>query len=169
MSVALARQFELTEDTPPLDLLSALCAARGWQASYHGDDLLLAEVDGEWRRYRMRCHWRGAERVLQLVCVPDIRVPSTKRTLAADLLARINEQLWLGHFDLLAGCGTVMFRHAALLGQERELDLAQAQGLADAAIDACDRFFPAFQFLLWGDKSPAEALGAALIDPVGEA
>ncbi len=31
------------------------------------------------------------------------------------LIAQINEQLWLGHFDLWTQEGLVMFRHALLL------------------------------------------------------
>ena len=31
------------------------------------------------------------------------------------LIAQINEQLWIGHFDLWTNEGLVMFRHALLL------------------------------------------------------
>jgi hypothetical protein len=33
----------------------------------------------------------------------------------------------------------------------------------------CERFFPAFQFVVWGGKEPNEALAAAMIDVEGEA
>jgi len=49
------------------------------------------------------------------------------------------------------------------------LSLVQAQTAIEAAVDECDRFYPAFQFLLWGDETPAEALASALIDAAGEA
>ena len=39
----------------------------------------------------------------------------------------------------------------------------------EAAIEECDRFYPAFQFVLWGDKKPKDALAAALVDAAGEA
>ena len=45
----------------------------------------------------------------------------------------------------------------------------RTQAAVEAAIDECDRFYPAFQFVLWGDKSPAEALASALVDAAGEA
>ena len=45
----------------------------------------------------------------------------------------------------------------------------QAQALIESAVDECDRFYPAFQFALWGNKSPADALEAAMIDAAGEA
>jgi hypothetical protein len=41
--------------------------------------------------------------------------------------------------------------------------------VVEAAIEECDRFYPVFQFILWGDKTPAEALTAAMVDAAGEA
>ena len=39
----------------------------------------------------------------------------------------------------------------------------------DAAVIECDRFFPAFHWVLWGDKSAADAVQAAMPNTVGEA
>jgi hypothetical protein len=36
-------------------------------------------------------------------------------------------------------------------------------------LSECERFYPAFQFVVWGGKSPAQAIASAMIDPVGEA
>ena len=49
------------------------------------------------------------------------------------------------------------------------LSLDLAETLVESAIDECERFYPVFQFVLWGGKSPKEALAAALIDTQGEA
>jgi len=49
------------------------------------------------------------------------------------------------------------------------LSISQAQALIENAVDECDRFYPAFQFVLWGNKSPEDALEAAMIDAAGEA
>ena len=57
----------------------------------------------------------------------------------------------------------------ALLGEGGMLGLGQAQSLVEIAVEECDRFYPAFQFVLWGDKTPAEALDAAMVDAAGEA
>ena len=51
----------------------------------------------------------------------------------------------------------------------QQWDVAQAQALVEIAVEECDRFYPAFQFVLWGGKSPADALEAAMVDPAGEA
>jgi hypothetical protein len=45
----------------------------------------------------------------------------------------------------------------------------QVEDLVDIALSECERFYPAFQLVLWGGKKPADAMAAAMIDPVGEA
>jgi hypothetical protein len=77
--------------------------------------------------------------------------------------------MWLGHFDIWSNGSVLLYRHGALLGDEGLLSLDQAQALVETAIDECDRFYPAFQFVLWGDKSPRRALESALVDAAGEA
>ena len=86
-----------------------------------------------------------------------------------EVLALVNEQLWLGHFDIWSNGGILLYRHGHMLGDDGMLSPAQAQLIVEAAIEECDRFYPAFQFILWGDKTPAEALAAAMVDAVGEA
>ena len=64
----------------------------------------------------------------------------------------------------------LLFRHAALLdGGDGALSFDAAGTLIDAAIDECERFYPVFQFVLWGGKTPAEAIAAAMIETHGEA
>jgi hypothetical protein len=98
-------------------------------------------------------------------------VPGDKRPAIYEAIGLINEQLWIGHFEMWAASGLVLFRHAALLDSDNEamLTLDQTETLIEAAIDECERFYPVFQFVLWADKTPAEAIAAALIETRGEA
>jgi hypothetical protein len=47
--------------------------------------------------------------------------------------------------------------------------LAQAAAMIDVAVEGADRFYPAFDFLVQGSKSPAEAIAACMFETVGEA
>jgi hypothetical protein len=49
------------------------------------------------------------------------------------------------------------------------LDTEQADALIDSAMGELDRFYPVFQFVLWGGKSPSEAILAAMVETQGEA
>ena len=67
----------------------------------------------------------------------------------------------------------LLYRHAMVVdGDEdgdRAMSLATTELLVETAIDECERFYPVFQFVLWGGKSPREAIAAALIETQGEA
>jgi hypothetical protein len=156
------------DDAAPLAMLAALFGAHGWPHEV-GADELAGEIKGSWAKYQLKCLWRAEDNVLQVIALPDIRVAEDKRAVAHELLALVNEQMWIGHFDLWSNGGTLLYRNAALLGDEGMLSLGQAQALIETAVEECDRFYPAFQCVLWGDKRPREALAAAMVDAAGEA
>ena len=157
------------DETAPVEMLASLFEARGWPFEYINEDEISAEIKGSWTTYQFQAIWRTEDHVLQLLCLPDVRVPEDKRADIYEALALINEQLWLGHFDVWSNGSVLLFRHGLMLGDDGLLSPNQAQCIIEAALDECDRFYPVFQFILWGDKSPTEALAAALVDAVGEA
>lgn len=161
--------YDASDDAAPVEMLAALFEARGWAFEITSESELAGEVQGSWAKYQIKAIWRGDDNVLQLLCLPDIRVADDKRKQAYELLALVNEQMWLGHFDIWSNGNVLLYRHGALLGDEGLLSIDQAQALVETAIDECDRFYPAFQFVLWGDKSPRAALESALVDAAGEA
>jgi hypothetical protein len=115
--------------------------------------------------------WRPEDQVLQFLAFPDIKVAPEKRQAIYESLGLINEQLWLGHFEMWSGSGLIIFRHSTVLDTRdgEGLSLEQAEAIAEAALEECERFYPVFQFVLWGGKCPGEAIAAALIDSHGEA
>ena len=161
--------YALQDDAAPVAMLAALFEARGWPFTAGSADELSGEIQGSWTNYQLRAVWRADDKVLQLLCLPEIRVGKDRRTPTCELLALINEQLWLGHFDIWSKGDLLVYRNAAILGDDGLLSLDQAQAIVETAVEECDRFYPAFQFVLWGDKSPRDALECAMIDAAGEA
>ena len=106
---------------------------------------------------------------LHFSCVFETRVDIQSYSGVHHLLALINEKLWLGHFDLSSEDGTPMFSHTLLLRGAGPASVEQLEDLVDVSVSESDRYYPAFQFVIWGGKTAAEALNAALIDVAGEA
>ena len=158
----------------PIDMLEHYFGQHGWAFERTGDEEITASVAASWANFQLRAMWREEDCVLQFIAMPDIRVPDAKRQVMYETLGLINEQLWIGHFEMWAADGTLLFRHATLLDSDEEdedidLTMGQCEMLVEAAIDECERYYPVFQFVLWAGKSPAEAIEAALLDTVGEA
>ena len=155
----------------PIHTLASWFGAQGWAHERIGEEEVVAATDGAWGQYELRGIWREDDRVLQFLAFPDVTIQSDKYTTIYETLGLINEQMWLGHFELWSGTGAIVFRHATLLETQDgpALDPDQADALIESAIGELDRFYPVFQFVLWGDKTPAEALTAAMVETHGEA
>ena len=158
------------DDAAPIDMLESYYAAHGWSYDRQ-DDEVVAQVKGSWTEYELRALWREEDSVLQFLTFPDIRVTDERRGAIYEAIGLINEQLWVGHFELWSSSGILLYRHAAMIdgGDGATMSLASAELIIESAIDECERFYPVFQFVLWGGKSPKEALAAALTETQGEA
>ncbi len=132
--------------------------ARGWACERSGDGEIVASATGSWAQYELRGVWRPEDQVLQFLAFPDIKVAVEKRAAIYESLGLINEQLWLGHFELWSSSGLVVFRHATILDTRDGdgLSLEQAEAISEAAMEECERFYPVFQFVLWAANRPAK-------------
>jgi hypothetical protein len=83
-------------------------------------------------------------------------------------MALINEQLWLGHFDLWKEDGMLLYRHGLLLAGA-VTHAGQCEALLRASLEACERYYQSFQFVLWAGKSAEEALAATMLETQGQA
>lgn len=158
-------------DSPanPLDLVEQLVEANEWAFDRSSDDELAVEVTGRWCDFHLFFCWREELHALHFSCLFDSRAPKSKIDEIAKLLALVNERLWLGHFDLSSEDGVTMFRHTVPMRGAPAASVEMVEDLMDVAIGECERFYPAFQFVLWGGKSPEEAMAASMLDTVGEA
>ena len=65
--------------------------------------------------------------------------------------------------------GEIVYRHSLALPLGERPTLAQGATMVDAAVQAADRFYPAFDFLVRGAKRPQDALDACMFETVGSA
>lgn len=153
----------------PLDIVEEIVAANEWLFDRSNEDELVVELAGRWCHYRMYFVWQREVGALQFSCQFDMRVPEGKRCDINDLLSLLNNRLWLGHFDLDLQQNSPLFRYTVLARSDRLPGVEVFEDLVEIALTECERFYPAFQFVVWGGKSPNEALAAAMIDTAGQA
>jgi hypothetical protein len=153
----------------PLDILEQIVTSNEWVFDRRSDAEMAAEAPGKWCDYGLYFSWSHEISAMHFSCAFDLKVPPEKREKLFELLAMANEKLWIGHFGLDTDDGVPVFRHSVLLRGAPGASAESLEDMVDIALTECERFFPAFQFVLWGGKAPAEALQAAMLDCVGEA
>jgi hypothetical protein len=162
-------QLSEASRTNPLDVVERIASINDWAFERAGDDEITLVVGGRWSDYQVSFTWMHDIEALHLACAFDLKVPERRRTEVQTLIAYINEQLWIGHFDLWSNDGMVMFRHALVLAGGVEATSQQCQALLSSALEACEGYFPAFQFVVWAGKPAREALDASMFETSGEA
>ena len=113
--------------------------------------------------------YRGELPALLFTLGFDLQAPVSRRAEAIRLAALVNENLWLGHFDVWSDDGTIIFRHAMPMIGRDDISVGEVQAMLAAAMDAAERFQPAFHFLILGGMSADDASQAALFETAGEA
>ena len=153
----------------PVDVVERLAATRQWSFDRDDEDEISISVEGGAAAYHVAFTWLSDLEALHVGCAFDLKVPERLKIAIQSLVALINEQLWIGHFDLWNGENVVMFRHALLMSGGADPDGRQCEAILKTAVAACDRYFQAFQFVLWAGKSPRDALDFAMFATEGEA
>jgi len=153
----------------PLDVVERLASHNDWSFERASDDEITILVTGRWTDYQLSYTWMDDIEALHLACAFDLKVPDRRSAEVKALISMINELLWVGHFDLWVTEGMIMFRHALVLAGGTEASGKQCESLLSTALDTCERYFTAFQFVVWAGKTAKEALDAAMFETSGEA
>jgi hypothetical protein len=153
----------------PLEVVERVASSNGWSFERASEEEITLLVTGKWSDYQLSYTWMFDIEALHLACAFELKVPDHCRSEVQQLISLINEQMWVGHFDLWPQEGLVMYRHALVLAGGVDATARQCEALLGTALDACERHFPAFQFVVWAGKPATEALQAALFETHGQA
>lgn len=156
-------------DVNPLDMVEEIVMANQWHFERQHDDELVVEMAGTWCHYRLYFQWQRAISALQFTCQFDMRVPAHRQLSTYELIGMVNNRLWFGHFDLCSDEKTPLFRYTSLYRGTAAPALEQLEDMVEIALTESERFYPAFQYVIWGGKPAQEAMTASMLDPVGNA
>jgi hypothetical protein len=161
--------MEIDRSEHPLDIIERLASLKDWMFDRAEIDEMSIAVEGRWANYQVAFTWIEDVEAIHVSCAFDLKVPERRRQEVLQLIARINEQMWVGHFDLWNSENVVMFRQALLLAGGAEPTQGQCETMLRVSVEACERYFQSFQFVIWAGKTASEALDCVLFETEGEA
>lgn len=153
----------------PVDLVEEVLLAEGLVPERENAREMTATIDGSWNSYHLWYRWEEPMALLLFKCTVEMHLSPENSTKLYPLLARANEKLWLGHFELDHEQGDIVYRRNVMLDYAAYLNAEKVESLLDIAVTELDRFYPAIQAVLWQDKTADEALSMALFETAGEA
>ena len=159
----------LERDNHPVDLVEECACVNNWAFERSADDEIGISVAGKWTDYHVSFSWLEDYEALHLACAFDLNVPENRAIEILRLISRINEQLLLGHFDFWEQEGAIMYRHTLLLCGGAEANGAQVEVALSSALETCETYFQAFQFVIWSNASAVHAMETAMFETQGSA
>lgn len=164
-------QLDSPLDSPanPIAIVEEIAAFNDWTFERSGTDEVTILSKGRWSDYEVAFTWMAEIEALHLACAFDMKIPEARRPEVQRLIALVNEQMWVGHFDLWTNSGLIMYRQALVLPNGMVASEAQCEIMFASAVNTCERYYPAFQFVVWAGKTAQDAMDAALFDTAGEA
>ncbi|MBB6178502.1 YbjN domain-containing protein [Pseudorhizobium flavum] len=162
-------EFEFGRQSNPVDMIEVVAASNDWAFERSGEDEIALTVEGRWADYHVSFSWMEEFEALHLACAFDIRIPDARVNEVIRLLSHINGQVLMGHFDLWRQEDVVIFRQSLLLAGGAEPTSQQVEVLLSSALDACESYFQAFQFVVWSGMDAKNAMEVVLFETVGEA
>lgn len=162
-------ETDFDRDAHPVDIIEHVAGLRDWNFERTGEDEIAVAVTGHWTNYHISYAWMPDFESLHFACAFDVKVKKARLTELMRLLAMINEQMLMGHFDFWEQEGAIMYRHSLLLAGGAEPTDEQVEVMLTSAVEVCETYFQAFQTVLWSGATARSALEHAMFECVGEA
>ncbi|MCG7573515.1 YbjN domain-containing protein [Phaeobacter sp. CNT1-3] len=166
--MALTEQF-IGEDMHPIDLVEYIAEHHQWDFDRIAEDQIAMAVEGQWRTYTLTLAWSEQEEALRLICTFEMEPPKDKLPAIYEMLNAINDQIWSGSFTFWEEQNLMVFRYGLLLAGGQDASAEQVDMMIGAAVANAERYYPAMQLLVWGGRSPQEAIQVAIAEAFGRA
>ncbi len=153
----------------PIDMVENIFANRSFELERRNVNEVVIEVQGKWNNMLLFFAWEPSMNCLHLSCLMDIENKLADRSKIFELLALINEELWVGHFSYWTEQNTPVFKHSLFLDYDDELFEHKIAQMIDIAIKECERMYPIFKVVLTKGMDPKQALYPMLMETAGQA
>lgn len=164
-------QDELFDDFDnPLDTVEDILTGHDWSFTRPNEDELHVNVTGNQGAYNMRFLWDETHCALKLECDFDFFVPKKRKEASSHLLQTINEELWLGHFEIPADSQTPRFRYTTLFRGIEHITVSEHVAyLVEIALTECEKHYNVISMLSDMTCINNSLLDLALVKEAGRA
>ena len=153
----------------PIDTVENIFAPQEYQIDRRSINEIAIEVEGKWNNMLLFFAWEENMRCLHMSCLMDIESKIEDRSKIFELLALVNEELWVGHFSYWTEQNMPVFKHSIIVTDAENEFEGKISQLTDIAVKECERMYPIFTAVLSKGISPKQALYPYNFETIGRA
>ena len=158
----------LAPEYNPIDVVENIFSSRSFELERRSINEVVVEVQGKWNNMLLFFAWEANMQCMHLSCLMDIETKIEDRSKIFELLALVNEELWVGHFSYWTEQNIPVFKHSVILNDGEDIESKISQ-IIDIAIKECERMYPIFKVVLTKGMDPKQALYPMMMATVGQA
>ena len=151
----------------PLDNIEDILNANDWSFNRMGDNELTVNLAGKFCNYRLIFLWQADMSALQFSVQYEIAIHPLNLSKAGKVLMTINENTWMGHFEVCADTCIPSYRYTTLLNPENKQSYDALESIVDIALAQCETNYAAFSLLTDQNAANDETLPLALMQTQG--
>ncbi len=149
-------QIQLQEN--PIDMVEHIFSRQSLAFERRTVNEIVVEVEGKWNNMLLFFAWEEHLRCLHISCLMNISIEIDNRSKIFELLALVNENLWLGHFSYWSENKMPLFKHSIIV-RAGEADFeSKLDQITNIAVNECEHMYPVFNAVLKQNISPEQAL-----------
>ena len=158
----------INREIHPLDILEDIAECENFTFTRSSPDELDLSISGKNCNYNINFNWNNKLEGIHVALFFDTKIPQYRLDEIYKLTIKINELMWLGHFDVWTNELKLLFRYNLLLSGGVLPTTSQCQSLFKHIMDTADKYYPSFQYVIWGGNKADEAITNAIFTTIGE-
>lgn len=153
----------------PIDTVENIFNAQNYELDRRNINEVAVEIQGKWNNMLLFFAWEENMRCLHMSCLMDIESKIEDRSKIFELLALVNEELWVGHFSYWTEQNMPVFKHSMIVTDAENEFEGKISQLIDIAVKECERMYPIFNVVLTKGMNPHQALYPMNFETIGRA
>ena len=166
--MALTETF-LEDEIHPIDIVEHLAEHHEWEFDRIEENQIAMAVQGQWRTYSITLAWSGFDETLRLICSFEMEPPEEKLKDLYETLNVTNDRCWTGAFTFWEDQKLMVYRYGLILTGGQIATAEQIDAMISSAVLTAEKYYPAFQLVVYDNQSPNKAMQVAIAEAYGHA
>lgn len=159
----------ISEYYNPIDTVESIFSNQNFELDRRNLNEVAIEIQGKWNNMLLFFAWEENMRCLHMSCLMNIESKIEDRSKIFELLALVNEDLWVGHFSYWTEQNMPVFKHSMIVTDTESEFEGKISQLIDIAVKECERMYPIFNVVLTKGMNPRQALYPLEFETIGRA
>ena len=153
----------------PIDIVENVLNDSAYEVERRSENEVVAEIQGKWNEMLVFFSWEESMQCLHISCLMNIENEQKEHKNIYELLALINDDLWVGHFSYWNEREMPVYRHSVFCNKNNPHFFEQIAQVFDIAVKECERMYPIFNVVLTKGMTPSQALFPKMMETLGQA